>query len=183
MNYNEALELATIMHKGQIRENSGEDYIIHPIAVADKFNDADHKIVAVLHDTVEDTKLTLDDLRDLKLRPDLIHVIDLLTHKPDQTYLDYLLCMQDVSMAREIKIEDLNHNLSSVRKGCSEKCSRDKYIMALYILNGFHTIIREVTGKERQKIIDKLESGKTVNNLDSLSNKFKYYILGYILDR
>ncbi len=43
--------------------------------------------------------------------------------------------------------------------------------------------MREVTGKERQKIIDKLELGKTVNNLDSLSNKFKYYILGYILDR
>lgn len=43
--------------------------------------------------------------------------------------------------------------------------------------------MREVTGKEKQKIVDKLESGKTVNNLDSLSNKFKYYILGYILDR
>ena len=42
--------------------------------------------------------------------------------------------------------------------------------------------MREVIGKERQKIVDKLESGKTVNNLDSFPNKFKYYILGYILD-
>lgn len=182
MNYGEALELATKVHKGQIRENSGEDYIVHPIAVADKFNDADRKIVAVLHDTIEDTELTLDDLKDLKLRPDLIHVIDLLTHKPDQTYLDYLLHIRDVPMAKEIKVEDLNHNLSDVRKGCSERCSRDKYIMALYILNSY-TIVRKVTGKERQKIIDKLESGKTVSNLDSFSNKFKYYVLGYVLDR
>ena len=43
--------------------------------------------------------------------------------------------------------------------------------------------MRKVTGKERQKVIDKLKSGKTVSNLDSFPNKFKYYILGYVLDR
>ena len=49
MNYNEALKLATKMHKGQLRKYSGYEYITHPIAVADRFEEESDKIVAILH--------------------------------------------------------------------------------------------------------------------------------------
>ena len=65
MNYEEALELATRMHSGQKRIKTNEDYIMHPIAVANKFSAEEHKIIAVLHDTIEDTTLTLKILKNL----------------------------------------------------------------------------------------------------------------------
>ena len=132
MNYDDALKLATKMHKGQLRKNSNKNYIVHPIAVADKFKDVNYKIVAVLHDTIEDTELTLKDLKDKGLSDELIFVIDILTHnKKDKTYLGYLLEIQPIPMARKIKTEDINHNLSDLNDGCL----KDKYLMALHILN------------------------------------------------
>jgi hypothetical protein len=131
MNYNDALKLATEKHKGQFRKVSGEDYITHPISVANKFEDENRKIVAVLHDTIEDTDLTLGDLRRFGLDRKLIFYIDILTKKDNQTYLDYILHIRGYKIPREIKIEDLKHNLSD---NPLTKCSKDKYIMALYIL-------------------------------------------------
>ncbi len=132
MNYNEALKLATEKHKGQFRKISGADYIIHPIAVANRFPDEKHKIISVLHDTIEDTDLTLQDLRNYGLDEELIFYIDILTKKDNQSYLDYILQIKKYKITKEIKIEDLKYNLSD---NPLTKCSQDKYIMALYILN------------------------------------------------
>jgi len=132
MNYKEALELAAEKHKGQFRKISGEKYISHPIAIANKFTDEKHKIVAILHDTIEDTDLTLQDLQNLGLDEKLIFYIDLLTRKDNQTYLDYILYLKQYQIPREIKIEDLKHNLSD---NPPTKCQKDKYLMALFILN------------------------------------------------
>ncbi len=132
MNYNEALKLATEKHKGQFRKISGKEYISHPIAVADKFLDEEHKIVSVLHDTIEDTDLTLQNLRDYGLSEGLVFYIDILTKRSYQTYLDYILRTKRYKLTREVKIEDLKHNLSD---NPPTKCSEDKYLMSLYILN------------------------------------------------
>ncbi len=132
MNYKEALELATQKHKGQFRKVSGELAITHPIAVASKFYNEQYKTIAVLHDTIEDTDLTLEDLQKLGLDDKSIRAIDVLTRKASQTYLDYILLCKDYGITRRIKIEDLKHNLSDHP---TSKCSEDKYLMALYILN------------------------------------------------
>lgn len=131
MKYIEALKLATEKHKGQKRKISGNDYITHPLAVADKFNDEDYKIVSILHDTIEDTDLTLDDLRNHDLSEELIFYVDILTKKDYQSYLEYILLTKKYKITKEIKIEDLKHNLSD---NPLTKCSGDKYLMALYIL-------------------------------------------------
>lgn len=130
MNYEEALGLATIMHNGQIRKKTGEDYIIHPFAVANKFLTEGFKIVAILHDVIEDTNLTLNNLRERGLDEKLVLVVDVLTHKKNQTYLEYILNVELSEMARLVKIEDLKHNLINPLT----KCQKDKYEMALYIL-------------------------------------------------
>ncbi len=131
MNYDEALKLATEKHEGQFRKISGEEYIIHPIAIADKFDDEPHKIVSILHDTIEDTDLTLQDLRNYGLDEELIFYIDIVTKKDNQSYLDYILQTKKYKLTREVKIADIKHNLSD---NPPSKCSEDKYLMALYIL-------------------------------------------------
>ncbi len=132
MNYQEALQLATEKHKGQKRKMRDKEYITHPIAVASHFISDPYRIVAVLNDTIEDTDLTLEDLRNHGLEDELIIAVDILTHKKGQTYLDYILLCGKDEMTRQIKIADLKHNLSD---NPTSKCAEDRYIMALYILN------------------------------------------------
>ncbi len=131
MNYEEALKLATEKHKGQKRKMSDREAITHPIAVADNFVNDEFKTVAILHDTIEDTDLTLADLIKLGLEIELVNIVDILTHKKEQTYLDYILLCGEYEMSRQIKIADLKHNLSD---NPTSKCAEDRYIMALYIL-------------------------------------------------
>lgn len=131
MNYEQALELATEKHGGQYRKNSGDEYIVHPIAVADNFDDEDRKIVAVLHDTIEDTDLTFYDLiTKYGLNIKLCDALAALTRKPGQEYISYILGVEGNTIARDVKIADLRHNLSDLKNGSL----RDKYLMALYIL-------------------------------------------------
>lgn len=131
MNYEQALRIATKAHEGQLRKISKKEYITHPIAVASKFNDEKHKVVAVLHDTIEDTELTLDDLRKTGLEEELITVVDVLTKKDNQSYLEYILLQKTNKIACAVKKEDLRYNLSD---NPSNKCIEDKYLMALFIL-------------------------------------------------
>ena len=130
MDYNEALKLATKMHKGQLRKYSGLEYITHPIAVANRFKDEEHKIVAVLHDTIEDTRLTIAQLIYMGLKIKLVDIINILTKKENQDYLDYILLVKKDKIARRVKIEDIKHNLSDLKDGCL----KSKYNLALYFL-------------------------------------------------
>lgn len=130
LTYPQALEIATKYHEGQVRKFSGLPYITHPIAVADQFPSEPLKIAAVLHDTIEDTNLSLDELYYLGASKNTIEKVELLTHKPEQSYIDYILKIKAHTTARLIKIADINHNLSDLKEGCM----KDKYLMALHIL-------------------------------------------------
>ena len=130
MTFEEALELATEYHKGQKRWG-GEEYITHPIAVASQFNDEDHKIVAILHDILEDTEMTTFGLVDVhKLSPELCKSVIALTKREYQDYLDYILQVKRDRIATAVKIEDLKHNLSDLEAGQM----RDKYMVTLHFL-------------------------------------------------
>lgn len=130
MDYNEALKLASKMHKGQLRKYSGDEYITHPLTVANRFRDESHKIVAILHDTIEDTRLTIDQLIYMGLDIELVKSIDILTKKENQDYLDYIFLVKSDKIARRVKIEDIKHNLSDLKDGCL----KSKYNLALYVL-------------------------------------------------
>ncbi len=131
MNYRQALEIARQYHYGQYRKGSELPYITHSMAVADAFEDEEYKVVALLHDTLEDTKLTSYELiQDHGLDMNSVIALEALTRRKDQTYLDYILRCKEFDISRRVKIEDLRHNLSDLAHGGL----RDKYIMALYIL-------------------------------------------------
>lgn len=132
INYKQALDLAIREHVGQYRKGTYEPYITHPIAVASKFEDETHRIVAILHDTLEDTDLTMYELmRDYRPSDEIIEALRAITRNLDETYLNFILRIKQNRIATDVKIKDLHHNLSDLGRGNL----REKYIMALYILH------------------------------------------------
>lgn len=108
----EAIALATLVHKGQV-DKAGVDYILHPLNVSRRCKSESAKIVAVLHDTIEDGKdkefilkevskiLTLAELRALLL----------LTKRAGITYTVYIEDIMTCEIAKEVKLADLEENL------------------------------------------------------------------------
>lgn len=73
-------------------------------------------MVAALHDVVEDTAYTLDGLRQLGYPAEVIDALDRLTHRANETYDDYIRCLQAHALARRVKLADLAENLANNRR-------------------------------------------------------------------
>lgn len=126
----QALKIATKYHEGQFRKYSGDPYIVHPTRVGNKFYNKHKKIVGYSHDLIEDTTLTLLDLKTFGYHKSEIIAIDILTKKPNQDYLEYILLVKSNQIARAVKIEDIKDNMSDL----PDRCQKAKYAIALYIL-------------------------------------------------
>ncbi len=113
-----ALMLATQAHDGQSRHN-GDPYISHPMRVGEQV--ADHGATAIaaalLHDVVEDTEVTLENLEDQGFPPALIAVIDALTKRPGETYFRFISRAKCNDLARVIKMADIHDNMSDLDDG------------------------------------------------------------------
>lgn len=132
---NDAIALATRAHAGQT-DKAGADYIAHPLRVMESCASDDAKIVAILHDVVEDSDVTLDDLRAL-FAPQIVDAIALLTKSGDIEYSKYIENIRANALAREVKIADLrdNMNLSRIQNPTEKDYKRvDKYRGALAVL-------------------------------------------------
>lgn len=105
-----ALELATRAHYGQV-DKLGEPYILHPIRVMLNFTDEKLRIIALLHDTIEDTDLELSDLDDAGFSDSVILAIESLTKLPDENYIDYLVRVKNNHLAKEVKLADIKDNI------------------------------------------------------------------------
>ena len=130
-----AFTLADKAHEGQFRA-SGEPYIMHPLAVAEILAhlQIDHitLIAALLHDVVEDTPITLDDLRDKGYSDEIVVAIDALTRRTDETYSAYIERLSNNKLARRVKIADLQHNLDPERTKMIDNASlQNRYRNAL----------------------------------------------------
>ena len=134
-----AFQTALEAHRGQV-DKSGADYINHPLAVAAQVSDEiSAVIVALLHDTIEDTALTLDELREkIPLTDDETAALKLLTHDEKFPYLDYVAAIKLNPLARRVKVADLRHNsdLSRIKNPSPKDFARvEKYRVALKILD------------------------------------------------
>lgn len=103
-----ALTLAYQAHHGQT-DKSGLPYIHHPLHLAESMEDEISCTVALLHDTVEDTAVTLEDLA-REFPPQVVEVVALLTHRPDVEYFDYVRAIRKNPIAVKVKLADLAHN-------------------------------------------------------------------------
>ena len=109
-----AIKIAFEAHSGQ-NDRSGIPYILHPIHVAEQMKDEVTTIVALLHDVVEDTNVTLEDLKNYGFSKEVIDAIEVLTHKDGTKYLDYVRKVAQNPIARKVKIEDVKHNTDLTR--------------------------------------------------------------------
>jgi len=116
-----AIEIAARAHEG-VLDKGGSPYILHPLRVMMKQTTDTARMVAVLHDVVEDTDVSLDDLRYKALFPDdVLHALSLVTKLPklangdEESYEDFIdRCATD-PMARAVKLDDLEDNLDALR--------------------------------------------------------------------
>ena len=108
-----AIEFSKRAHEGQT-DKSGKPYFLHPEAVAAGVTSEKAKIAAYLHDTVEDTSVTLEVIR-LLFGPEIGEIVDRLTHRPEESYMEYIHRAAGDPVAREIKISDLRHNMDVSR--------------------------------------------------------------------
>ena len=114
MTLEQAISIASLAHEGQL-DKGGEPYILHPLRVMMKFKDEKQRIVAVLHDVVEDTKVTIQDLILNGLDRDLANVVLILTRRRNESYDDYInrICYDELAM--RVKLADLNDNMDMSR--------------------------------------------------------------------
>ena len=110
----ECLRFVEELHHGQY-DKIGAPYILHPVFVAEQMDTEKATIVALLHDVIEDTSITLDDLRDKGYSDEIIVAIDALTRRTGETYSAYIERLSNNKLARRVKIADLRHNLQPER--------------------------------------------------------------------
>lgn len=134
---NLALEIAKVAHDGQL-DKSGTEYINHPIYLASKFEDEDLKIIALLHDVIEDSNIRVSHLTPFGFKDEILVSLSYLTRNYNEEYFNYIRRIKNNELAKKVKIEDLKHNMDLSRfKNPTEKDFKrnEKYKKALEILN------------------------------------------------
>ena len=147
-----ALKISFDAHKNQI-DKSGMPYVYHPFHLAEQMDDEISTCVALLHDVVEDTDTTLDELRSYGFPDEVIEALSLMIHSDDVPYLDYVRAMKDNPIARKVKLADLAHNsdLSRLEIVDDKALERvNKYKQAILILERAEkrSKIKNVLGKK-----------------------------------
>jgi (p)ppGpp synthase/HD superfamily hydrolase len=131
---NKALNIAYKAHHGQ-KDKGNVPYIFHPYHIAEKFNNETDICVAILHDVLEDTFVSKEELEGY-FPKEVIEPLVLLTRSTHDTYFEYIKNICSNPIARKVKIEDIKHNLVFERiqnKKRNEKLEK-RYLKALEIL-------------------------------------------------
>lgn len=111
--YTLAVEIAAEAHQGQV-DKGGAPYLLHPVEVARQVPWMESKIAAMLHDVAEDTDISLDRLAAL-FPPKILDALRLLTHDPKDTYEEYIQKIGYNTIATQVKLADLKHNMDISR--------------------------------------------------------------------
>ena len=109
-----AMEIAVQAHKGQTQKN-GQPYILHPLRLMLKLQTEQEMITAVLHDVLEDSEFTFDDLKRQGCPEAILQALDCLTRRKEERYSDYILRVKNNELARKVKLVDLQDNMDVLR--------------------------------------------------------------------
>ncbi|MBR2970958.1 MAG: bifunctional (p)ppGpp synthetase/guanosine-3',5'-bis(diphosphate) 3'-pyrophosphohydrolase [Clostridia bacterium] len=104
-----ALRLCFDAHKNQV-DKTGLPYVFHPFHLAEQMTDEISTVCALLHDVVEDTEYTFDDIRNMGFPQEVIEVLRLLTHDHGVPYMEYVKKISTNTIAKQVKLADLRHN-------------------------------------------------------------------------
>lgn len=136
-NTKKAIKLMYEKHQNQV-DKSGMPYVFHPWHVAEEMTNENATIVALLHDIVEDTDVTLEQLINMGFNNEVVEAISCMTHREGEEYLDYVNRLSANSIARKVKLADLKHNMDYTRlDNVSEKdlAKLEKYKISYELLS------------------------------------------------
>lgn len=131
-----AMKLCFAAHKEQT-DKSGVPYVFHPIHLAEQMDTEETVIVALLHDVVEDTAYTVQDIADMGFSRKITDALALLTHDASIPYMEYVSQVRENALAKAVKLVDLKHNsdLSRLDEISEESLARmKKYEKAIALL-------------------------------------------------
>jgi len=135
-----AMRIAFDAHKDQV-DKAGLPYIFHPFHLAEQMDTEEEVIVALLHDVVEDTDITLDDLRAFGFSEQIIDALSILSHADGIPYPRYICNIKysGNDLVKKVKLVDLRHNSDETRYneiGEKDKERLEKYNKAIGVLSG-----------------------------------------------
>ncbi len=131
-----AMRLAFAAHEG-VTGKDGLPYVTHPLHVAEGAETEEETIVALLHDVVEDSDYTLEDLRSMGFPETALEALRLLTHDKGTPYMDYVAKVRENELARRVKLLDMRHNMDTTRLDAMTDADRkrlEKYREAYRLL-------------------------------------------------
>ena len=109
-----ALKICFNAHINQV-DKTGLPYVFHPFHLAEQMNSEDEVCLALLHDTVEDSNITFEDLIKEGFNENIINALKLLTHNDDTPYMEYIKRIKENPLAKRVKLADLYHNSDLTR--------------------------------------------------------------------
>ncbi len=133
----DAIALAVQAHRGQ-KDRAGAPYILHPLRMMFRVETDAEKMAAVLHDVVEDTGWTLDDLRAEGFPEEVVAAVDHLTRREEESYEEFVIRAAGHPVARRVKIADLEDNMDVRRMGTVTEKDGDR-------LTRYHRAWRSLT--------------------------------------
>lgn len=125
-----AFQIAIDAHKGQT-DKAGAPYIFHPIRVSNRCSTNDERIVALLHDTIEDTEITAEYLLMEGFPRNIVDAILSVTRNEDENYEDFIKRSRLNPIGRQVKLHDLEDNMDITR--LNELTEKDLYRLNKYI--------------------------------------------------
>ncbi len=131
-----ALKLCFDAHKEQT-DKCGMPYVFHPFHLAEQMQTEDTTVVALLHDVVEDTDYTNDDLTNMGFDKTVTDALRLLIHDKATEYMDYVRAIRNNPIAKAVKLADLKHNSDLSRMDVVDEkalARQQKYLQAMALL-------------------------------------------------
>jgi len=148
-----ALAIAAKAHEGQ-KDKEGLPYILHPLRVMQGVRGEEAQIVAVLHDVVEDTDVTLADLRAAGFSEPVLAAVECVTHLRGQPYADYVVRCKANPVARQVKLGDLEDNSRLSRAILrAERMQADLARMRRYVLS-YKFLTDQISEAEYRRLME-----------------------------
>lgn len=173
-----AMKICFEAHKDQ-KDKGGLPYVFHPFHVAESMIDEDSTVVALLHNVVEDSDYTIDDLKEMGFNDEVLEALWLLTHKEGEDYYRYIKRVRRNELAKFVKLADLKHNSDLSRldyQPDNEDLNRyAKYKTSIYMLEG--RVFSLQTQSERTDCFIALIGRKDNNVICSDKDGTKYYTI------
>lgn len=120
-----AIQLARRAHEGQL-DKAGRPYIAHPLRVMGSLAGEHERMTAVLHDVVEDTATTLEDLAEAGCPAPVLAAVDAISRRPDESQADYLARVVANPLALTVKRADIADNMSADRMGLLDEVTQER---------------------------------------------------------